>query len=102
MEKIEFMKKKLDEYMEEHDIPEHMREGISNYVMYGIPAGGFLFSLLTNKLVETFLRADGINKEKISDYVSFIYNCLPAGCWGNEEAYKEWIELKGFSRLNKA
>lgn len=87
--------KEISEYMEKINIPEHMRDGVLNYVMNGIETGHFLSAVFSNDLVEAFSRADGINKEKIGDYVTLMYNCLPAGCWGSKDNYKEWVRNKG-------
>jgi hypothetical protein len=92
---FEEKEKEISEYMEKVNIPEHMRDGVLNYVMNGSETGHFLSAIFSNDLVEAFSRADGINKEKIGDYVTLMYNCLPAGCWGSKDNYKEWIRNKG-------
>lgn len=92
---------RVTEYMENINIPEHMRPGILDYVMNGTETGHFLKALFSNDLAETFSRADGINSVMIKDYVTFMYNALPAGCWGSKETYKEWVKRKGLNGMKE-
>jgi hypothetical protein len=77
------------------DLPEHCHAGFADYVIKGVPPGGFLFALLTNDLRRTFERADGENIKRILDYLKFLYSDCPAQCWGSEEAVEKWINRNG-------
>lgn len=88
---------KIAQYMENVNIPLHMRTGVLDYVMNGTEVGHFLSGIFSNDLVEAFARADGENKEKIGEYVLLMYNCLPIGCWGSRDNYRNWIERKGLN-----
>ena len=72
-------------------IPKHTKYQIDQYVSNKIPPGGFLYALLTNDLLETISKADEINQLYIVDIVKYLYNDVPAICWGSEEKVKEWL-----------
>ena len=76
-------------------IPERMRGGIARSVEQGIPPGRFLQSVFRNNLKEAVARADDENILKIVDYVRFLYNNCPRGCWGSHESYHKWLSHKG-------
>lgn len=73
-------------------LPVHMREGILDYVRYGVPPGHFLLAILTNDLRQACARADLDNQRALYDYVFVLHNYAPAGCWGDVEHVKAWIE----------
>ena len=79
------------------DLPEHCRESVKKYIEKGKPVGGFLRAVFENNLVETFLKADDINKRCLISYVLFLYNDAPSQCYGSREAYKRWVERGGLS-----
>lgn len=76
-------------------LPAHMTDGMLRYIEKGIPGGGFLTALLSNDLKETFVRADLENAARVSDYVTFLYNYAPSGCWGSPARYDAWVEQGG-------
>lgn len=75
-----------------HRIPAHMRKGLANYVRFGQPPGNFLLAILTNNLREACARADEENRGALFQYVYVLTNYAPAGCWGDVESVKAWIE----------
>ena len=81
---------RLQEDLERNDIPQHSREAIIQYILYGRGLGDFLRNVFSNKLVQSFSRADDINGKSLKNYAVFLYNCTPADCWGSEEIYKDW------------
>lgn len=82
---------------EEHidQIPEHMREGMLNYINLGIPTGSFLEAVLSNDLSKAFSKADSINQHRLGDIVSYVYSFAPALCHGSPEDYAGWIKIGG-------
>jgi hypothetical protein len=70
-------------------------ESLDRYVNYGILPGHFLTAVLENNLAESLGRADADNRENLFEIVSYIYNEIPAICWGNPEAVREWIGHSG-------
>lgn len=63
-------------------IPEHMREGLQRWLLYGnrIRPGSFLASVLQDNLSEAVANADDINQRALPGYVKFLYNYCPTGC----------------------
>lgn len=82
-------------------LPDHMEESITGYVFEGRPVGNFLQALLKNNLQMTFAYADEQNRKRIHQWVQFIYNDVPADCWGDDERIKNWIEIGGYDPLNQ-
>lgn len=78
-----------------YNIPERLRYSLAMYVEIGQPTGGFLKSVLSNDLFEAFGRADAENKNNIENLIRFVYNEMPAGCFGSKEIYEEWVKSKG-------
>jgi hypothetical protein len=73
-------------------IPSHMREGVRLYIEMGIMPGSFLTAVLENNLKEAVGRADSINKARITDWASFMFNEMPAGAQGNPENVRKYAE----------
>lgn len=82
-----------------YNIPADLREAIDRYVDKGIPPGHFLQAVLSNDLVEACKRADAQNKNILFEIVAYLYNYVPANCWGSEARYRAW--LAGFERQNE-
>ena len=76
-------------------LPEYMWGGMQRYLFSGIPPGHFLTAVLCNDLRECIGRADDTNVRLLREYVLFLYNDTPSGCWGSEENYRAWIERGG-------
>jgi hypothetical protein len=79
-------------------VPEHLRRGLSTYILRGSPPGQFLTAVLEHELFEAMGRADEESRARLFDLVSYIYNEAPAGCHGSRERVQEWIEAGGLSR----
>jgi len=67
------------------------------YTIYGEPKGHFLAAVLSNKLVESFGRADEGNAAALGSYTKFLYNEMPSGSWGSLAAYESWVDTGGLS-----
>lgn len=77
-------------------IPEHMREGLANYIEHGIPhIGSFLRAILECNLKECVACADDQNIERLPDYVRFFYNYCPAEATGSPQRVKGWQAMGG-------
>lgn len=72
-------------------LPEHMREGMKNYLEHGIEPGSFLTAVLSNDLKRAVGAADHINLQYLTNIVSYCYNEIPAGSWGSPEMVQEWM-----------
>jgi len=73
-------------------LPSRTKEAIDRYVADRCPVGGFLRAVLSNNLTESFGRADQENRNNLYDIVSYCYNNLPAGCWGNPDKVTYWLQ----------
>ena len=87
----EVLKDKLFEKLVETGVPEHMHGAIVRYVIDHVYPGDFLEAVLENNLKEAFGRADDINRQKMYEYVYFLYNFVPKACWGSPQAYRNWL-----------
>jgi hypothetical protein len=72
-------------------IPEHTLGALLRYKNEGIAPGGFLISVLSNDLKESFSRADDLNIANMFAVVRYIYNEMPACSWGSLENVENWI-----------
>lgn len=80
-------------------IPDYMQEGLIEYVLHGNRVGNFLTAVLTNDLKEACARADETNLQLLPNYVKFLYNHTPLGCWGAEDRVESWMERGGFEGI---
>ena len=60
-----------------------MVAGIKRYVDKGIMPGHFLTALFSDKLTDTFARADGTNTPLIKEWVRWVYNEMPSDLVGS-------------------
>ena len=79
-------------------IPSHMTGAMRRYIEHGISPGHFLTALLSNDLRGTFQRADEENSAAVGNYVQFLYNYAPSGCWGSPERFDAWFKQGGLSK----
>lgn len=77
-----------------HNIPEYMYGALYRYITYRIPPGGFLTAVICNDLMDAISKADGTNIHILKNYVQFLYNEAPSGCWGSRQIYNEWLAQK--------
>ena len=64
-------------------LPAHMRDGMRLYIEQHIRPGGFLMAVLSNNLTNAIGLADETNRDRLPDYVGFLYNEVPADYWGS-------------------
>ncbi len=72
-------------------IPEHLRDGLEDYIKNRVETGGFLRAALENDLREALGRSDEISRFALFDIVSFLYNAAPSNCWGSPEKVAAWL-----------
>ncbi len=82
-----------------YDIPEYMWDGLLLYINKGIEPGSFLRAVICNDLKGSLAAADYINRTHLFDYVSFLYNEAPMGCFGSPDNYAMWIENGGLEAM---
>lgn len=83
-------------------LPEHMRDGMRLYIEHCVPPGSFLEAVLSNDLREACVRADAVNRDRLFDFVAFLFNHAPSSCWGSPEAVREWVEGHALERKQNA
>ncbi len=73
-------------------LPEPLQGGLQRYIENRIEPGGFLRAVLENDLAGAFGRADILNRARMFEIVSWLYNEAPSICWGSREAVKRWLD----------
>jgi hypothetical protein len=81
-------------------LPEHIRPGMKFYLERGVMPGSFLQAVLSNNLMESFRKADHINKHRMYDIVEFLYNDAPYDAWGSPAALAQWVNTGGMDGGN--
>ena len=89
----------LRDGMRTWDLPEHCRDGLLAYILHGQRTGSFLESVLKCDLKAACAYADWDNRYRLFDYVCFLVNYAPAGCWGDVESVGDWLAHKGLEGL---
>lgn len=80
------------------DVPEHLHEGLIEYIVDGRPVGGFLQAVLENDLLEAFGRADHESAAGLQNLCAFLYNDAPSACFGSPEFVRAWYEKHAEAR----
>lgn len=73
-------------------LPEHLQEGIRDYIEVGLPLGGFLQAVVQNDLARAVERADPFTSLQLKEVVKFFLHYAPGTCHGSKQAYEEWIK----------
>jgi len=76
------------------EIPPAIKKGIDIYVEKGYLPGGFLTGVLRNDLMLAVLRADQQSLKALPEIMRYIWNHIPAACWGSEKKMSEWLDKK--------
>lgn len=84
-------RKHLRDRLVQCHVPDHLHEGLVEYLADRRPTGRFLMSVLTNDLMGAAMRADPLNRHHLADIVLFLINYAPANCWGSEKAVGDWL-----------
>jgi len=92
---IEYYNNKIEVGFLELGLPDHMKGGVSRYILQGIKPGGFLTAILSNDLKEAAGRADSSNQRMLFEWASFIVNYIPAPSQGGPEQVNDWINRGG-------
>ena len=75
-------------------MPEYMREGIINYILHGLPPGGFLEAIICGDFFEAVRRADDNNIANLPAYATYFFNNAPMACFGSPMKMEAWIKRK--------
>jgi hypothetical protein len=80
--------------MIECQVPDHLHEGLVEYLAARRPVGSFLTAVLSNNLMDACVRADDLSRPHLVEIALFLLNYAPANAWGNEKAVFDWLEAR--------
>jgi hypothetical protein len=78
-------------------IPPHMIGGLRRFIENGIGPGSFLTAVLCNDLRGACERADDENRDRLFQYVQFLYSYAPSECWGSPAKFDAWCKQGGLT-----
>jgi hypothetical protein len=76
-------------------VPEHMRDEVVRWVLFGELPNPFLREALEGDLRSAAIRSEGDCTQRLYDWPRFFCECTPAGCFGSPEAVRRWAEAGG-------
>lgn len=84
-------------------LPEKYRDGIRNWIEFGIEPGGFLCAVLKNDFGQAVQRADECTTfEQFLGLRRFLYNNAPPMCSGSTDCFDGWpgyrSQMEGIGR----
>ena len=77
-------------------LPDAMWHGMKQYLEFGVRPGDFLYSVLCNDLLQSFMSADEENKRLMHRYVNYMIRYISPAAWGDPAAVAGWMEKGGF------
>jgi hypothetical protein len=89
---LEALRAHLKGRLIESGVPDHLHDGLTEYIATRRPVGHFLTACLSNDLKEACARADETSKTRLWHVVFFLYNYAPGTCWGSPEKVMEWLQ----------
>jgi len=81
------------------DVPEHLRDGLSLYIVHGYQPGHFLTAVLEYNLFEAMARGDRASLAGLHGLVSWIYNRAPFDCHGSPAKVTAWLKSGGLEEV---
>ena len=73
-------------------LPSGLVPGMQLYIEEGVQPGSFLTAVLCNNLRESFAKADDFNQKLMFEIVKWMWNEIPATCWGSPKAVLKWMQ----------
>src|SRR5688572_3095935 len=64
-------------------LPASCRDGLRDYLRYGVPPGHFYQAVLCNDLTEAFARGDELHLAALRDIVELLTMVAPVAAWGS-------------------
>lgn len=74
-----------------HKVPEHLHDGLVNYLAHHKHTGQCLMAILANDLRGTIERADEATRDGLLQIVSFLTWDAPAIAWGTPAKVQGWL-----------
>lgn len=81
----------FDWLFEHHQIPEHTRETLVNYLMKGWEPGGFVTAMLAMDMERAVYAADFVNGPNMQKIARWIIEYCPTEAWGSYGQVESWI-----------
>ena len=75
-------------------IPIQHKRHLRAYIENGEALANFLRAVVSNNLCDAVLWS-GEHGGSLKEFMLFLYNEAPSGCWGSDEKYDEWIARGG-------
>ena len=72
-------------------IPTYLKEALDRYVAKGQLPGDFTLAVLRNDLMRAYERADPFSWRALPAILSYLFNDIPALCWGTPERVAAWM-----------
>lgn len=89
----------LHEQLAHERVPEHLREGLTEYLVEGRPMGRFLTAVVENDLYEAYRRGDPASLEGLPRIMSFLIWHAPSSAWGSPAKVEAWLDSQPERRL---
>lgn len=87
----EHHQREVDALTPDYDpIPDHLREGLRQYIQHGHVPGSFLEAVITNDLFAAVGHADELSLLFLVLLVKWFYNDAPGGCCGSKDIMAAW------------
>jgi len=71
-------------------VPEHLRQGLVDYVLRAQTPGGFLRAVIDDQLCEAIMRADFVSREHLREIVQWLAGYAPGPCHGSAAKRRSW------------
>jgi hypothetical protein len=72
-------------------VPEHLQDGLIEYIAARRPCGQFLTAVLSNDLKDTCAYADEISIYALRHIMVFLFTYAPGKCWGSPDLVAVWL-----------
>ena len=88
----------MSEFPDPARCPVEVIESLNRYIFDGIPLGDFLEAVVSDKLIESFGRADNYNRQAMPHICAWVYEYVPVSLRGPEN-YRAHLNRKSEERL---
>ena len=92
----------FDWLFDRHQIPNHTRETLVNYLMKGWEPGGFVTAMLAMDMERAVYAADFVNGPNMQQIARWIIEYCPRESWGDYETVNYWLEDRNSCRTRFA
>lgn len=76
-------------------VPQHLRDGLEDYILHRRLPGAFLTAVLENNLKGSVFRADSTSLEMLPILVYWLQMRAPSTCWGSADKVDAWLQDDG-------